>query len=277
MTNNHDACMIKLLALDIDDTLTDEVGLIDNECLSSIRKAQSKGIQVVLLSARPPAGVDDVARLLDGQVYRACYLGAVIQDPNLNDIQRLLIDIDVARDIARFADNHRFNLTITVDDAEYQTQEQACEHPNSVKSVVSAESVLLPDTPPVLIGVSGYLPASLLYQYCADYHSKSVCTTRHFDLNYVHSTTLITHPAGQKRDALLTLCRLLSTNPKEVLAIGDSESDVGMLQVAGIAVTVANAHPYVQKAATLVAPAPRGEGVIWALRRLLREDHNEFI
>src|ERR1700752_713340 len=134
--------MIKLLALDIDDTLTDKTGKISRHCIESINQAQSKGICSVLISARPPQGVDEVARLLSGEIYRACYLGAVIQDPYMRDIQRLLIDVKVARNIARFADGNSFSLTITIDDIEYHTQSRQRGGQTAVISAVSSESVL---------------------------------------------------------------------------------------------------------------------------------------
>jgi hydroxymethylpyrimidine pyrophosphatase-like HAD family hydrolase len=261
--------MIKLLALDIDDTLTDKTGKVSRHCIESINQAQSRGIYSVLISARPPHGVDEVARLLNGGIYRACYLGAVIQDPCMNDIQRLLIDVNVARNIAQFADRNGFSLTITIDDTEYHTQSQQRSGQTTVMSAVSGESVLSSEKPPILMGSGGYLPASSVYQYCVDCFSELICVTRHFDVNDVHASTLITHLEAQKRGALLMLCRLLSIEPHNVLAIGDSESDLRMFEIAGISVAVANAHPNVKSNATFVAPVPYGDGVAWALQKLL--------
>jgi len=261
--------MIKLLALDIDDTLTDKTGKISSQCIESINQAQSRGIHCVLISARPPNGVDEVARVLGGEIYRACYLGAAIQAPNMNDIRRLLIDVNVARDIARFADRNNFSLTITIDDIEYHTQNQYRGGSTPVISVSSGESVFSFGKPPILMGTGDYIPASLVYQYCVDHHSESICVTRHFDINDTPVATLITHVAAQKREALLNLCRLLSIDPHDVLAIGDSESDVRMFEVAGVSVAVANAHRNVQSNATFVAPLPHKDGVAWALQKLL--------
>jgi hydroxymethylpyrimidine pyrophosphatase-like HAD family hydrolase len=120
-----------------------------------------------------------------------------------------------------------------------------------------------------LIGAGDHLSASSVYQYCIDRYSKSLCITRHFDDNGIPTSTLLTHKAAQKKDALLALCELLSIDPLEVLAIGDSESDLRMFEVAGVSVAVANAHLNVRNNATFVAPLPYGDGVAWALKKLL--------
>ncbi len=46
-----------------------------------------------------------------------------------------------------------------------------------------------------------------------------------------------------------------------VLAIGDAMNDIEMLQTAGIAVAVGNAHPQVKRAAHWVAPSNNDHGV----------------
>lgn len=262
--------MLKLLALDIDNTLTDDNGIVSSTGIAAVRQAQSRGIQVILISARPPQGVDIIAQQLNEEVYRVCYVGAVIQDSNCKDIQRLLLDIDIARDIARFADIHKISLTITIDDKEYHTQHETRESLTPQLTVGSAESTLTTDTQPILIGAGGHYAASLVDQYVTDHHNNSVLLTRHFNNDGTYSNVLITHPNSKKGDALLTLCHILSIDSREILAIGDSENDLSMFEVAGMSVAVANAIPSVCSAASLVAPLPYGDGVKWAINQLLQ-------
>ena len=64
--------MIELLALDIDDTLANSDGSVDDEVISAIEAVQHSGIQVVLASARPPEGVNDIARKLGDGIHKIC-------------------------------------------------------------------------------------------------------------------------------------------------------------------------------------------------------------
>ncbi len=54
---------------------------------------------------------------------------------------------------------------------------------------------------------------------------------------------------------------------RHVMAIGDAPNDVGMLQLAGVAVAMDNAHPLVKEQADWVAPSNNDHGVHAALKR----------
>src|SRR5689334_2489737 len=107
---------VRAVALDIDGTLTNSDSRVSTEVLDAVRGVQSQGIAVVLVSARPPQGVDAIARQLYEPVYRICYMGALIQKPSGEDIVRCNIERHVAEDIAAFADRSRISLTISIND-----------------------------------------------------------------------------------------------------------------------------------------------------------------
>ena len=52
-----------------------------------------------------------------------------------------------------------------------------------------------------------------------------------------------------------------------VMAIGDAPNDIAMLEAAGVAVAMDNAHPEVKRVADWVAPSNNDHGVHAALRR----------
>ncbi len=59
-------------------------------------------------------------------------------------------------------------------------------------------------------------------------------------------------PLASKAQGVMTLLRYLSLSPSDVIAIGDAENDVEMLQLAGLGVAMANASERVKAAANLV-------------------------
>ena len=79
----------------------------------------------------------------------------------------------------------------------------------------------------------------------------------------------ITAPGVNKGTALLALCRATGIDPTDAVAIGDSEVDVPMFQVAGHSIAMANATPEVQAAATSVTASADEDGVARALTKLL--------
>lgn len=257
--------MIKLVAIDIDNTITQSDGTITETTLESIRNAYGQGIKIALVSARPPQGINSIAMLLGIDVYRVAYLGAVIQMPDLHEIQRLTIQMGVARDIARFADTHGLSITLNIGDVEYQTQNAI--RPSMAPRVTLdlAERALEKGLPPVIIATTEYEPSILIYNYCLKNHPKAVYVVRHVNSGGSYISTLVVHPEAEKGKSLLKLCRTLSIPPDEVMAIGDSESDVTMFKVSGFSVAVNNSDANVAKTARLVAPFSYGEGVKWAI------------
>lgn len=265
----YDDAMIKLVALDIDHTLTDSQGVVSQEVLSGIQRVQAEGMHVALISGRPPQGIDEVARLFPKGVYRASYFGAVIHDECRQELRRLSLGIDVAVDLARFADKRRLSLTIIRDDVEYHTQNEVRKSFTPRVSVEHAMQVVDSEKPPVLIAANGADEASALYHYCLEKHGTSVSLMRHLNADESYISTLVVHPEAEKGSALHLICRSMSIEMSEVMAIGDSESDMSMLKHAGIGVAVQNARESVRETAKYITPLPYGDGVRWALENLL--------
>ncbi len=71
-----------------------------------------------------------------------------------------------------------------------------------------------------------------------------------------------------KGRALKFIAERLGLDVKDFIAIGDSENDVELLEVAGFGVAVANAHEKLKEVADLVTSKPNGDGVVEALEFL---------
>ena len=77
---------------------------------------------------------------------------------------------------------------------------------------------------------------------------------------------------ANKGAILLELAERLHIRTDEILAIGDSENDVAMLQTAGVGVAMGNAKEHVREIADVVAPDNEHDGVAWTVERVLRGD-----
>jgi phosphoglycolate phosphatase (TIGR01487 family) len=71
-----------------------------------------------------------------------------------------------------------------------------------------------------------------------------------------------------KGKALKFIADKLDLDVKDFVAIGDSENDIEMLEVAGFGVAVANADLKLKEVADLVTSKPNGDGVVEALEFL---------
>ena len=74
---------------------------------------------------------------------------------------------------------------------------------------------------------------------------------------------------ADKGHGLRELCAQLGISPSQTLAFGDYLNDLELLQQAGVAVAMANAHPRIAKTADFIAPSNSEQGVLQVLRTLL--------
>ena len=64
------------------------------------------------------------------------------------------------------------------------------------------------------------------------------------------------------------LISLYGISPDDIIAIGDSATDISMFREAGTSVALANASSEVAECADMVTASPGGDGVVEALQRL---------
>jgi hypothetical protein len=93
-----------------------------------------------------------------------------------------------------------------------------------------------------------------------------------FSLNRPVNTShyvILTHPEAEKARGLQMVCDELGVAPDEAVAMGDSESDLGMLSMAGLGIAMGNSPDEVRKAALHIAPSNDEDGVAWALEHFV--------
>jgi HAD superfamily hydrolase (TIGR01484 family) len=261
--------MIRLVAVDIDHTLTRPDGRVCDSAILALRAAQARGIHVALVSARPPKGVDCIADLIGGDTYRASYLGSVIRDPQRVELRRRVMEVESALAIAHFADQRGIGLAVTIDDVEYHSRGYAGKAWTAMLPIERAMQAPMSGKPPVLMAVEGYDEARELYAFCRDTLGDSVHVTRHLTPDGAYTSTTIVDPQAEKGHAVAGLCELLAIDRRDVLAIGDNESDGSMFKAAGTSVAVGGPDAAVNAGATHVAPFLDGDGVVWALERFV--------
>lgn len=66
--------------------------------------------------------------------------------------------------------------------------------------------------------------------------------------------------------AIQKVCAHLNILPQEVLAIGDGDNDLQMLQAAGLGIAMGNASAALRSQADITAPTNDNDGVAWALQ-----------
>ena len=86
------------------------------------------------------------------------------------------------------------------------------------------------------------------------------------------SAVMVLPPEINKAFGTKHALRKLGLSPHEIVAVGDSENDHSLLQLAECPVAVANALDAIKQAAAFVTRSPAGQGVIEVLEGLIADD-----
>jgi Cof subfamily protein (haloacid dehalogenase superfamily) len=200
-----------------------------------------------------------------------CYQGAVVAEPQSGRFLRHEpIPLDPAREAIAAVEDEGFGLNTYVADELYVAAEtaEARRYAEFQRIPIHVVGPLLdwlaePPTKLVVIGDPGEL--DVLEARLKDRFSRRLYISK--SLPYFLE---LAAPGVTKGSGLAFVAEKLGFTAEETIAFGDGENDVELLEWAGTAVAVANAHPRALAAADLVAPSVDEEGVAQVIEELLR-------
>ncbi|MBQ3194553.1 MAG: HAD family phosphatase [Oscillospiraceae bacterium] len=257
--------------LDIDGTLLDSRHHVMPCTRNRLQYLHRRGVPIVLCSARPPEGVNQVARQVGVQGPVACYNGGLIFDENSTILRDVGIDIRLAMDFKRFVSEQFPDLVVSG----YLYNVWLVEDPRQPEILQEAE-------------ISGCMPfQGTLEQvaFAATHVHKLLCIGDAMRIRALQkqvqqqfpqlmalrskSTYLeILPPESTKGSAARVLLEHYGLEPRQAVAFGDSDVDVDMLQYCGFGVAMGNAPRQVKEAADYVTASNDQEGVYIALNSL---------
>ena len=262
---------IKLIALDLDGTLLNSALKVSERNAEAVKLALDAGVKVVLATSRWYHLAKRDADHLGIDTPLICNNGAVVKRPqDSGELLHLRLDQELARDVTALADERGWETFTTIEDATYMRMRPGIipeRLPAGLRvSDRQAEEVARGQPTAVLVfGEEAVNEISQRFLPAFDGRAK-------FSLNrpplYPHYV-ILTHPDADKASALEIVCRELDVPLSDVMAMGDSESDLEMLRLAGLGIAVNNSPDEVKRAALHVAPANDDEGVAWAIEHFV--------
>ncbi|RLE52864.1 MAG: phosphoglycolate phosphatase [Candidatus Methanomethylicota archaeon] len=231
---------VKAIAIDVDGTITDETGALHLESIRVLRKVKEKlKIKVVLASGNAYPVLMGLARYIGKIDLVIAENGGVVGfqnkfkingNPEIGLKARKLISEKLG-DIVYESWQNKFRFV----DFAFKLREGHTwsEAVKKVKHLIEGE------VPEAVVAFSGVA---------------------------IHVKDRVVN----KGVGLRIAAEMLNLNPKDFMAIGDSDVDVEMMIEAGISIAVSNASKKAIKVANIVTSKPRGWGFIEALEMLLK-------
>ncbi|MCA1950721.1 MAG: Cof-type HAD-IIB family hydrolase [Treponema sp.] len=247
---------IKLLALDLDDTLLRDDLTISFHTKNVLKKVEESGVIVMLASGRSPNAMDRYARDLGMHKrpgYLVCNNGTTIIESHTGQVvKEFFLPIEAALAVYDLVDAEGFPVQIYEDGTIYVSrrneyadidqkltgQRQVVVDNFRAFLAAGAQKMVVPGDPALLRPLE-----TLLKTFIGD--RVTIFTSKPYFLE-------ILPPATGKGEALAIVAQMLGIDRTQVMAIGDSMNDESMIRWAGFGVAMANGDPRIKSLAKAV-------------------------
>ncbi len=276
---------IKLIALDMDGTLLDSSLKISEENQKMIKEACAQGVEVVISTGRPYIGIPTELLAGLGVKYAITSNGAALYKlPEKECLFEDCIPLDEFLPIARKIQSCDVFFHVFINGISYFEEGK--------RSVV--DKMKLSDTHKKFFHNSGY-PVEDIVAFIeeqnvdiekagANFYPLSEDIYKDYDeleaylRNHPSLTTVcggfhnleFAHKGLSKATGLKFLADYLHISMEEVMAVGDSENDIDIIEAAGIGVAMENAEPIVKEACDFVTLSNDEDGVAYAIRQFVK-------
>lgn len=264
----------KLIALDLDGTLNNDQKVITEKTKAALLAAQQRGIRLALASARPSPGLfkeRDILRMREYKGVLMSYNGGRIVDAETGKaLFETAMDMEQTKQVLRQLES--LPVTPILDDGvqfyvtdkngykvdyECKNNQMVCQEVGNLAQFLNFAPIkILMSVQPeelkqVQAQIAAFLPESLTVVQTADF--------------YLEVIPRVINKGQGIRD----ICTVLGISPQQVIAFGDAQNDIPMLQQAGMGVAMGNAAEPVKQAADMVTLSNNEDGIAAALEKLL--------
>jgi Cof subfamily protein (haloacid dehalogenase superfamily) len=258
--------ILRLAAIDLDGTLLRPDGSLSKRSRAALERAREAGIHTVLVTARGPRSVRVLAADLGLDGSAICSNGAITLDLASGEVVRTQpLGTEIAARLVRELRSRLPGILFAAETEEIVLEPGFAawewEPPTGTRYADGLELVAEPVAK--LIVRHDTLALEAIAEAARELAGDDAAVT------IPGPWTVEISAAGvSKAAALVELCAELGVEAAEVVAFGDYPNDLPMLEWAGHAVAVANAHPDVLAAADEVTASNADDGVALVLERL---------
>ena len=260
---------LDVIATDFDRTLVWEDGTLRPRTLQALHDARDAGLHVIVVTGRM---VQSVRRFLEPAELNEpviCYQGAVVADADGKWLRHEPIPLALALEALAALKEEGYDPNVYIDDELYVSDlTQAArdyadfQHLTIHEVGDTLEWLSAPPTKLVAVGDPKALDGVEVRMKKAFADRLYISKSLPFFLEFAH-------PDVNKGSGLAFVAERLGFTAAETVAGGDGENDRELLDWAGFAVAVANAHEEILKRADLVVPSVYEEGIALLLEAYL--------
>ncbi len=276
---------IKLIALDLDGTLLTDEKKITKDTMHILKRASDQGVIIAIATGRPFMGIPEELRTLDGIRYAMTSNGAKIIDmENHSILMEHLLSADLAVKMLEIGNHYDalqevyFEDQGYVDEAKMQQLAKYHHNPNMWEYFRTTRKQV-PDI--MALTKEKHQDMDKVQMLFADLSERDAAWE---EIEKIQGVTQVDslgynieiNAAGVNKGVkLLELGEKLGIKREEIMACGDGQNDITMIQMVGFGVAMGNAIEAVKKVADYVTDTNEQQGVAKAIKKFILEGGNE--
>jgi len=227
----------------------------------AVRAAREAGLHVIIVTGRMYRAVRPYLEALGLDDVVVCYQGAVVAEADGRFLRHVPIPLELAREAIAAVQETGHHLNVYVDDELY-----VADVTDEARAYADFQDIPLHPVGDLLAWLES--PPTKLVSVGEQHEMDGLeaALKARFDRRLYVSKSLpefveLAAPEVTKAAGLAFVAERLGFSLERTIACGDGENDVELLEAAGYAVAVANAHERVLAVADLVVPRDAEEGV----------------
>lgn len=290
--------MYKLATIDLDGTMLNQYGVVTQNTKDAIKRAQERGIEVIIASGRPIDSIKTIAKEIKSEKYFISGNGAIIYDISKNEIiYENTLKKQKTLDIIKICEENSIYYNIYTEkeiiakslqcNALYyykentNKEEEDKTHINIVKDVY--EYILKRDEKILKIAIcdSHQTIFKSIMKKLREIDEIEVLEVEHMSRKMIRQGTEevpieyfyteISAKNVDKWNAIEVLAEKMQIKPEEIIAIGDNMNDKKMIENAGMGVAMGQSVPIIKESAKYVTNTNIEDGVAKALDDLVMQ------
>ena len=264
---------IKLVAIDLDGTLLNSDHQVSEENKRAIQKAKDQGVKIVLVTGRPLKGMLSIleeCNLTEEGDLGLTYNGGLVQWTRTGEtLREITLSKEDVQDVYRLSQDLDLPCNFIDLDTVYEPP-----YPEGKPSQYHKHMKALPYKP---LDMVTFPESFAIHKIVMCWHQEEldekikdipqVYHDRYTIMKSRDNLLEVLPKTVDKGKGLILLSELLDISLDDMMAIGDQENDLAMVQTAGTGVAMANATDIVKDAAQIVTKSNDEHGVAYAIEQ----------
>lgn len=273
----------KLIAIDMDGTLLDSENHISNRTKEALAGAKQRGVHVVLSTGRILKSAMEYSDQLGLKNPIVASNGGIMVDEDSNVLFKSPLDKDAIKQAVKMADDEDVYCHLYDESKFYSSKrvQQVVEFYGEKDGKMNVDLELFKNIEDIL-DIEDLDIYKLIFidenpEKLKNFREKiSKVDNLSISSSWSNNVEAMAQNVS-KGETLKRLCEMLNIESNEIIAIGDSENDLSMLNIAGLSVAMGNGADAIKGKVDYVTDTNDNDGVAKAIEKfVLENDENKY-